>query len=429
MSFEGIRADHLENYLEPKSRSNVYSRVRLEVKEDLLAASPRLLEQLAASGRTFEVLASDHHPSVWNKKVVDRQYIFFSRSRQEREDIERLADHDRSLVSTLMDPTPFFKYAFLSLCVSGAGFEIAVKLHWRAWVDRDNFLARLEQEGEREAFLDLFAGLPEEYTFGLEGGQAFPVAEVDGTRLGEVTTAFRGGEGMLSCGLTVDPESCEDLGPDIIDVASVAFMLLSPIYDAVAWSEEEDFIALSERTQAIDEKKQAVAAEHRQEREAFETRQREKHQEQARRYEQERAEKLEHQVYREEVRRAAARRAAEQEAQREQARRAAEREAQREEARHAAEQKAQPPAEQRPPAVEVRPPRERPAPRPRAVRDDGPFEVRPGVRVEIGSGVLSGKWGVVQEIDNHGQAKVVLGSLVARVPASDLRAPVRGRRR
>jgi hypothetical protein len=409
MTFEGIRAEDLENYLEPKSRSNVYSRVRLEVKEGLLLASDRLLEQLAASGRSFDVLASDHHPSLWNKKVVDRQYIFFSRGKNEREDIERLVDHDRSLASTLMDPTPFFKYAFLSLCVSGEGFEIAVKLHHKAWVDRENFLARIEDPDEREAFLDLFTGLPEEYTFGLEGGPAFPVAEVDDARLDEAIAAFREQEGMLSCGLVVDPESCEDLGPDIMDVASVAFMLLSPIYDALSWSQEEDLISLSERTQAIDERKQAVAAEHRQEREAFETRQRERRQEQARRYEEQRAEKLEQQVYRQEVRRAAARRAAEQEVQRE-----AE---EREEARRAAERQARPP-------VEKKPPPERPA-----SRDEEPFEVRPGVRVEIGSGVLSGKWGVVQEIDNHGQAKVVLGSLVARVTASDLRAPTRRRRR
>jgi hypothetical protein len=409
MTFEGIRAEQLENYLEPKSRSNVYSRVRLEVKEGLLEASVRLLEQLAASGRSFDILASDHHPSLWNKKVVDRQFVFFSRGKQEREDIERLVDHDRSLASTLMDPTPFFKYAFLSLCVSGGGFEIAVKLHFRAWVDRDNFLVRIGDPEEREAFLDLFAGLPEEYAFGLEGGPAFPVAEMDGTRLEEVLAAFRENEGMLSCGLIVDPDSCEELGPDIMDVASVAFMLLSPIYDALSWSEEEDLITLSERTQAIDARKQAVAAEHRQEREAFETRQRERREEQARRYEEQRAEKLEQQVYRQEVRRAAARRAAEQEAQRE----AEEREV----ARRAAEHKARPP-------VERKPARQRPA-----SRDEGPFEVKPGVRVEIGSGVLSGKWGVVQEIDNRGQAKVVLGSLVARVPASDLRAPARRRRR
>ena len=420
MEFEGIQEAQLENYLEPKSRSNVYSRVRLEVKEGLLAASARLLEQLAASGRTFDLLASDHHPSLWNKKVVDRQFIFFSRGKQEREDIERLVDHDRSLASTLMDPTPFFKYAFLSLCVSGSGFEIAVKLHWRAWVDRDNFLARLEQEGERDAFVDLFPGLPEEYTFGLEGGPALPVADMDGAGLDEVITAFRESEGLLSCGLVVDPASGEDLGPDIMDVASVAFMLLSPIYHAVSWSEEEDFISLTERTQAIDEKKQAVAAEHRQEREAFESRQRERREEQARRYEEERAGKLEHQVYREEVRRAAARRAAEQEAQREAM--------EREEARRAAEQRAQPPVAEKAPAVEEPPARERPARPERAVSVEPPFEVKPGVRVEIGSGVLSGKWGVVQEIDNHGQAKVVLGSLVARVPASALRAPVRRRR-
>lgn len=56
-----------------------------------------------------------------------------------------------------------------------------------------------------------------------------------------------------------------------------------------------------------------------------------------------------------------------------------------------------------------------------------PFEVQPGMRVEIGSGVLEGKWGVVQQVDRHGRAKVVLGSLVARVPVDQLRPPRPGR--
>ena len=50
MEFPGLRAVEFENYGEPRSRSNVYSRARLEVKERLLAAAVRLSEQLRAEG-------------------------------------------------------------------------------------------------------------------------------------------------------------------------------------------------------------------------------------------------------------------------------------------------------------------------------------------------------------------------------------------
>jgi hypothetical protein len=421
MEFVGLTAEQFENYREPRSKSNVYSRPRLEVKEGLLAASAGLVDQFRSMDHEFDVLASDHHPSLWNGKVVDRQFIFFSRGKQEREDLERLLDHDRSLASTLMDPTPYFKYAFLCLCASGDGFETAVKLHWRAWVDRDNLLARLEEGDERESFIELVSTLPEEYTFAVEGGPPRPVTEMDDAVLGEVLEAFRSTERMLTIGLAVDPERAEELGADLVGVASVAFMLLLPVYEALSWSGEDDFISLSEREQAIDEARRAVAEQHKQEREAFESLKRERRQEQARRFEEDRAEKLDHQAYRQEVRRAAraaARRAAEEEAEREAARKL--------EAVEPTPAPEPPPEKpQKPPPPKPRPAR-RGRPRPEA---RGPFEVKQGARVEIATGVLEGKWGVVQEVDHRGQAKVVLGSLVTRVAVGDLREPRRRRAR
>jgi hypothetical protein len=421
MSFEGLTAEQLDNYSEPRSRSNVYSRQRLEVKEMLLGASGPLAEQLREQGHDFDVLASDHHPCLWNKKVVDRQYVFFSRGKEEQAKLERLVDHDRSLASTLMDPTPYFTHAFMCWCVSAAGVELVVKLHWRAWVDRDNFLARLDEDSETQAFLDLVGGLPEEYAIGVEGGPSHPATELDGQKLDEVLDAFRESRGMLTVGLAFDPERAEELGPDLTGVASVAFLLLVPVYEVLSWSEEDDFITLSEREQAIDEQKRAVTEAAKQEREAFESRRRERHEEQARRFEEQRAEKLEHQAYRAEVRRAA----------REAARRAAEEEAAREaEARRQAEEAArEPEPAPRQPAAPTRERIEaRPTSKPRRPRPAPPFEIRPGARVEITSGVMKGKWGVIQELDSHGQAKVVLGSLVARIAVTDLREPRYGRR-
>lgn len=416
MEFAGLKAETFDNYREPRSKSNVYSRARLEIKEALIGASARLVDQLGSTDHEFEVLASDHHPSLWNNKVVDRQFIFFSRGKEERENLEHLVDHERSLAATLMDPTPYFKHAFMCLSVSGEGFESAVKLHWRAWVDRDNFLSRIEDEQEREAFIDLLTALPEEYVFGVEEGPVLPVAGINGAALDEVVGSFRSTEGMITVGLRVEPEKAESLGGDLIEVASAAFLLLAPVYDTLSWSEEDDFITLSEREQAIDEARRAVAEERKQEREAFESRKRERREEQARRFEEERAEKLDHQAYRERVRRvarAAARRAAEQEAAREAEREAAAR--------------VEPAREPAPAPQPARPPPEKR--KPRRPGREGPFEVKPGVRVEITSGVLEGKWGVVQEVDRHGQAKVVLGSLVARVPVDGLGEPVVRRRR
>jgi hypothetical protein len=424
MSLTGLRAEHFEVYCEPKSRSNVYSRERLEIKEWLLGASAPLLSRLGQQGHSVEILASDHHPSLWNKKVVDRQWIFFSRGASDRASLERIVDHDRSLASTLMDPTPFFKSSFLSIDLSKDGFEASVRLHWRAWVDRDNFLARMRDDQQREAFVDTIAGLPDEYAFGVMGGVHHPVGEVDEQILMSVLHEFESTEGMLGVGLTVEPVKAVELGEDLLEVASVAFLLLAPAYAMLSWSEEQDWISLSDREQVIDKRRQAVSEKRRAEAEAFQSRKMERLREQQRRSEEEHSLKMDQQVFQERMRRVTV------------------------------------PAvvreDPRPVPVEVSPPRPsrsvqpEPDPSPPEQPPDAtpadaeksrkpasrrrqttvravPFEVQKGARVEIASGVLAGKWGVVQEVVRD-QAKVVLGSLVTRVPIDQLRPQGHGRR-
>jgi len=402
MEFPGLRAAEFENYGEPRSRSNVYSRARLEVKERLLAAGMRLAEQMRGDGYEIDVLASDHHPSLWNRKIVDRQLVFFSRGAEERASLERLVDRERSLASTLGDPTPYFKHVFLCLCASSRGFEVAVKLHWNAWVDRTNLLSRLGEEGERQVLLEMLASLPEEYVFGVEGGPVHPVTAVDGPRLEEILERFRDLAGMLSAGLVIDPVKAENLGPDLIEVASAAFTLLAPVYDFFSWSEEVDFISLRDREQALDEERRAISEVRRRDREEYEARRRERKAEQALRSEQERAEKIDQQMSR-------------------RARRVP----------RPAPRAAEEPVPERPPVPAPAPAEPPPPPPPRRERrrrespEAGPLEVTRGIRVEISTGVLEGKWGIVQEVDRHGQAKVVLGSLVARIPVAGLRLPKR----
>ncbi len=445
MAFDGLKAEDLENYREPRSRSNVWSRQRLVVKERLLEGSSALLERLGALGHDMEILAGDHVPSLWNRKKVDRQWIFFSRGRRVRDVLSRLADRGRGLAASLADPTPYFKEAHLSISVSGAGFEAAVKLHHNAWIDRDNFLARISEPEDRAEFLELVRSLPDEYVFGVEGGPERPVCEVDDAFLSAVIEAFTRTEGMISAGLVVPPERCVELGPDLMEVASVAFLLLSPVYDAFTWSEEEDLVSLNSRTQDMDRRRQAAEDELRTEREAFEARRRERREQQMRRFDEERNELLDKQTALERQRRAfrqtvpvsqpvvaqRGRDAARAEPPQAHPPAAAVTEpvaeppAEAEVARHEqplAARLGDTPAEPPPEKREDRPPPRR---RRRPTLPDGPFVVLPGIRVEIATGILEGKWGIVQEVDRHGEAKIVLGSLVARVPVSDLRQPAR----
>ena len=404
-------------FAEPKSRSNVWSRQRLEIKQGLLAFTGSFVEELRLLELGLEASSSDHYPSLWNSKCVDRQWIFFSRGKEARRTVEEVIDRARTLNATIADPTPYVRNVFLALDLNAGSIGVAVHLHWKAWVDRDNFLKRLDFPQERERWLEILRALPEEYLIKIDGMDPLRSVDVTGELLDRMLGTFRSVSGFFSTGLFIPKEQILTLDEDVWGVLKVAFMLLVPVYEFVAWSPDSDFISMSDRQRAAEEKKLELARLHEMDLEAFKA-QKEK-------------EKIERKQRRREL--------VEKQKDIEGAW-AVVREKERRE-RAALQVPAPPPApvqpekERRPPEPEPPPvpklpsrPAERPRPerreaekRPVAVEEAEPGDVAYGDKVKILEGVFRGKWGVVQEVDGRGNVKVILGSMVARLPLAGVR--------
>src|SRR5690242_10398793 len=121
--FPGLTEADFEAYHPSRATSNAYVRPRLETKQKVLTVGRELAERARAVGVSLEVHASDERPSIWNKKSVTEQWVFLWRDGAARAELERVADHERPVAAALLDPTPYYRHAFLGLLLSVATFD------------------------------------------------------------------------------------------------------------------------------------------------------------------------------------------------------------------------------------------------------------------------------------------------------------------
>lgn len=400
--------DIFEYFSEPKSRSNVWSRQRLEIKQGLIAFANSLYDGFQLRDMGLEITFSDHYPSLWNRKCVDRQWIFFSRGKEARKVVEDIIDVKRTLGSTITDPTPYFKNVFLALDLNAEAISMAVYLHWKAWVDRDNFLRRVEISSEREQWLGILKSLPDEYLLKVDGMDPSAAVEVDGEIMDRTIETYRSLMGFWSTGLFVPKDQILNLGGDIWEVLKVAFMLLMPLHEFMAWSPENDFISMSEKRKEAEEKKLQMARMHEKDVEAFRAIKEKEKIEQKQRHRElvEKQKDVQETVW------------------------VPRKEKERKEKVVKVEPKGGPvETKRREPERPAREEKEKEIRKKKlgrveevvAVEEEEEREFKYGDRVRIIEGMFKGKWGVVQEVDGRGSVKVILGPMVARLPLVEVR--------
>ncbi len=425
MPFAGFTAEDFDAYLPEKWSSNMFTLPRRKVKDKLEAIGRQLFAELATCGLQLVPHLSDDHPSLWNNKRVETQWLFFSRDEGAQKKLAEIIDTERTLAANLADPAPLYRHVFLGVAVDCEHLEIGLRMHHDAWVDRKNLLTLLATEDGRCHFLDLLGTLPGHYEVGLVGGEIGPASGFDMDRLEDLTTRFGEGGGFLFVGARLPRDQVPVLGPEVEGVLVETMRLLVPVYHFVAWSPENDVVSMdnlvARREDAIRQAREQFGAQ-REEREARRAIEQQESQQRLEDLEERTRLQQEWRARERFARRAAARIAAEAEAQGEGASGPSP------PARLAqpVRQAATPPAAALPPAATApQPVRKEPADRPRAERPprvapERAADVRVGDRVEVGSGFLKGRMGIVQEIDDRGGVRIAFGALTSRLDRADV---------
>lgn len=425
--FDGFSAQDFDAYLPDKWGSNMFTLPRRRVRDKLDALSRHLAPMLGSCGIGARAHLSDDHPSLWNKKRVDTQWLFFARDEAAERDIAEVIDLEKTLAATLADPTPLFRHAFLGAAVRVDRLDVGIWLHHDAWVDRRNLLALLADADGRARFEALRAGLPEEIGIGLAEGELSPAKDLVPERLDGLLREFEEKKGWMFAGARLPRDAVIALGADALATVSALFSRLVPLYAFAAWSKTNDAISIDG---VVSERRCALrAAEEEIERERCEREARRREEDERRRKLREETEERARaeQEWREReraIRRAATTRV---EAQPEAPAAAPAERTAPEPAAAKAAPAPQPAREASPgprrPAHVRQPDRaeeRRPAPAPVRITEERKADVRVGDEVVVTRGFLKGRAGVVHGIEEKGELKVAFGSLTARVPRADV---------
>ncbi len=255
-------------YAPAKATSKAYSRPRMEVKQRVLTWARRVVARLAELGISVDVHGSDEHPTLRNKSRVDSQWVFFSRDRSAREDLDRLLDAERTISAAIDDPSPFARHAFLALKLDSFRVEVCFAVHPEAKVDVDNLRARLTANAEsRDGVHELTAelttalhALPDEFAIGV--GDERVVAHVaTPAAIESMLERASAGKVPLWIGWSVPREVALEHTDSIGEQLEDALIALAPIYQLVSWSQQNDRIALDRRLEGIEQQRARTHAE------------------------------------------------------------------------------------------------------------------------------------------------------------------------
>lgn len=418
-------------YAPEKATSNAYSRPRLEVKQRALAWARGVVGRLAEVGISVDVHGSDEHPTLRNKKRVDHQWVFFWRDAAAREELDRLLDRGRSMAAVIDDPSPYHRHAFLGLRLDAGAVEVCFAVHPEAQVDVDNLRALLAEGGLTDELLRRLHALPDEFTVGTTAEDRVAAGGATPETLRSLVERAASGQVPLWIGWAVRRETAVEHSELLDEQLSDALVALAPIYRLVAWSRENDHVALDGRIRSAEEERARAHAE------------------------------VEAQTEKWRVEQAEARRRSQEEAQ------ARADETRKPTAPPAARAPSARPPSTRPPSTRSKAtldslfgpksePKAKPAPAQEAPKPKAPHaEPKPapaahapaahhvhkipvavaepkgaldrGGRVRVRTGPFAEKVGVISELDGKGGARVMLGLLSARFDLLNLEAVIEGR--
>ena len=148
MSAEGYRflPGDFERFAPGVQGNAEYNDARLEVRRKLDEIGKAGANTLSDGVRDFTSRASLHHPHKINSFKVDRQWVYLSRSDEERKALEAHLGQEIG-----EDLSSDYFHALLVLEIHHQGLMIGLKVHPKAWWDGENLRRQMGKQSCREA--------------------------------------------------------------------------------------------------------------------------------------------------------------------------------------------------------------------------------------------------------------------------------------
>ncbi|MFN0058995.1 MAG: hypothetical protein ACKVX7_11105 [Planctomycetota bacterium] len=226
-----------ERFRPELARDPIHNAARLEVRRKLDGFGKRLAKRYALAGETFVSRASLHHPYRFNAYKVETQFVYLSRSDVERNKIKKIlgaelgADLDQNYVHTL-----------ITLEIHEHGLELALRVHQNAWWDGENLKRQAAREDARTRLAAALHALPGFAMRIHDFRREHPCETMTGAELVETFKYYKPGEHWLHIERALARADELVTVPGLESRLATIFDTLLPVYRAIRWSPENNFL-------------------------------------------------------------------------------------------------------------------------------------------------------------------------------------------
>lgn len=217
-----------------------YNAERLQLKRKLHRIGEPLRAAVAAAGEDLTLRTSLHHPYVFNGHRVDSLWLYLApadaakRKLRDLLGVEFAADTDASYV-----------HANFILAIDGAGLEMGLRVHERAWWDSQNAKGRCATREGAEEFARLLNDVPGGYALTMHDWKgSLPCGAVKWDGVLNYFRYFEPGRHRLRVVRTIPKDSPEAGDPGLFTRVAEEFQRMVPVYRFLLWSPENNHLGM-----------------------------------------------------------------------------------------------------------------------------------------------------------------------------------------
>ncbi|MGB0648182.1 MAG: hypothetical protein ACPGQS_13445, partial [Bradymonadia bacterium] len=254
---DGFTKEDFDVYQPQCWSSNLHNLQRMKTKEKLLSLVKKVVGDLGVEGTSIS--SSSEIPSVWNGRQVKDQLVYCSRDNLRQKQLQSVIAREFDIAERIKAGAEHERHLILFARIEAECLTIGLRFTKFSLIDNRNLTARLSEDADTLG--DVFGAVSGVLTLGEE-----PITSLNASRA--MDHLAHGGLDAVEFSKSWSKTQALELGKDVEEVLAADLRACEPLFAAALWTEDNDYLKLTETLEELSAQVSASLEEKNQKREA-----------------------------------------------------------------------------------------------------------------------------------------------------------------